>query len=49
MPRAMRIILGPCRCQGCGATVWWATRCTYQDACDAGWRDASQKLHRCAK
>ena len=47
----MIVQLGPCRCQGCGALVWWGTnpRNHQTTIVDRRWRNADGKLHRCKR
>lgn len=43
----MKVILGPCRCQGCSALVIYAGHCHPRCLVCAKWRNADGKLHRC--
>lgn len=42
--------LGPCRCQGCGEPLWWATansRWMGVTVRRTHWRDVDGTMHRC--
>lgn len=36
------ILLGPARCQGCGALVWWSLTWSWD-----GWTERGGQRHRC--
>lgn len=43
-------LLGPCRCMGCGVSVYWARRNTRVDNVTVGslrWREWTGLIHRC--
>lgn len=43
-------LLGPCRCQGCGEPLWWATRQSRYlgNVIDkTAWREEDGTIHRC--
>jgi hypothetical protein len=51
-PDGRRPILGPCRCAGCGASVWWAKRMSRRFGLNAyrfAWREADGTMHRCRR
>ena len=44
------MMLGPCRCQGCGDTVWWSegkSRRLGIAYIKTTWRDDDGTIHRC--